>query len=66
MKVKDIPFSDYTYRRIHVITHRGAEYFPENAENAVLSLHGEEEIAEDPGLSVSESGFLVIPLCPVA
>ena len=60
MKIKDIVFSKYEYKRICVVTHCGTEYYPENSEEAVVKVYGESEI--DGELEVTETGWLSIRL----
>ena len=57
MKVKDIDFSAFQYKRICVYDANQAHY-PPGFEEILLKKHGEKEIED--GLSVDELGWLTI------
>ena len=59
MKVKEITFSDYDYKRVCVYD-ANQTYYPKGAENVLLTKYGEME-AED-NISVDEYGWLVISI----
>ena len=58
MKVKDIDFSAYEYKRICVRDANNTSY-PPDSEDIVVKLHGESEVKE---VSVSDFGWLNIDL----
>ena len=57
MKVKEINFSDYDYKRVCVYD-ENQTYYPKGMESVLLAKYGEKE-AED-NISVDEYGWLVI------
>ncbi|MBE6665957.1 MAG: hypothetical protein E7603_07050 [Ruminococcaceae bacterium] len=57
MKVKEINFSDYDYKRVCVYD-ENQTYYPVGGEHVLLAQYGEKE-AEDH-ISVDEYGWLVI------
>ena len=57
MKVKEINFSEYDYKRVCVYD-ANQTYYPKGAENVLLAKYGEMEAEENP--SVDEYGWLVI------
>lgn len=57
MKVKEIDFSAYNYKRICVYEWNQTHY-PAGTEALILQTHGEKEIED--GLSVDELGWLTI------
>ncbi len=61
MKVKDINFSAYDYKRICVYEVNQFHY-PENFEEFILKTHGEKDIDEENGVFVNEFGWLIINL----
>ena len=60
MKIKELNLSDYTYRRICVVTAHGREFFAPDSDALLLSLYGEEELAAENGVCCTESGWLTI------
>ena len=63
MKVKDMDYSQYEYRRISVNNHRGVETFALNAgADYLVERYGEEDLAEENGLRVNNDGMLVVTL----
>ena len=63
MKVKEIDYSQYQFRRISVNNHRGVETFALNAgADYLVERYGEEELAEENGLRVNNDGMLVVTL----
>ena len=63
MKVKDIVFDTYDYKRICVITAHGKTFMPDDPEATVVKLYGEEDIEEE-GIVCTEDGWMHI--CPTA
>lgn len=59
MKIKDIDLSKYDYKRICVATEHGDAFLPENAEKALISIFGEQEISEE-NITLTESGWLCL------
>ena len=59
MKVKEINFSDYAYKRVCVYD-ENQTYYPVGAEAALLAKYGEKETEGNP--SVDEYGWLVIQI----
>lgn len=57
MKVKEINFSDYDYKRVCVYD-ENQTYYPVGAESVLLAKYGEKEAEEN--VSVDEYGWLVI------
>jgi hypothetical protein len=57
MKVKEINFSDYDYKRVCVYD-ENQTYYPQGMENVLLTKYGEMEAEEN--ISVDEYGWLVI------
>lgn len=63
MKVKEIDYTQYEYRRISVNNHHGVETFALNAgADFLLERYGEEELAEANGIRVNDDGLLVVTL----
>ena len=63
MKVKEIDYSQYEFRRICVNTRSGVETFALNAgADYLVERYGEEELAEENGLRVNNDGMLVVTL----
>ena len=56
MKLKEIDFSAYEYKRI-CIEETNLTYYPANVEELILKMHGEKEIDT---ISVNEFGWLFI------
>ncbi len=56
MKVKDIDFSEYTYKRI-AIYHINSDYFPPEYSSKLTEMYGEEEVDH---IEVTEQGLLII------
>ena len=61
MKVKELDFSGFTYERIQAPMEHGVAYFPKGAEEALLRLYGEKELA-DGGATVTDDGWLCLTL----
>jgi hypothetical protein len=59
MKIKDLDLSNYSYKRICVMTDHGTVFMPENTEEKFFEFFGEEEINES-GIEAAESGWLKI------
>ena len=59
MKIKDIDLSKYDYKRICVATEHGDAFLPENAEKALISIFGEQEISEE-NITLTESRWLCL------
>ena len=68
MKVKEIDYSQYEFRRISVNNQRGVETFGlgDNGVDYLLEHYAEEELAEENGIRVNDEGLLVITLAPKA
>ena len=63
MKVKDMDYSQYEYRRISVNNHHGVETFVLGAgADFLLERYGEEDLAEENGIRVNDDGMLVVTL----
>ena len=63
MKIKEMDYSQYEFRRISVNNHRGVETFALNAgADYLVERYGEEELAEERGLRVNNDGMLVVTL----
>ena len=63
MKVKDMDYSQYEYRRISVNNHHGVETFGLGAgADFLLERYGEEDLAEENGIRVNDDGMLVVTL----
>lgn len=60
MKLKEIDFSKYDYRRICIVTEHGTQNWPEDSDTAVKELHGELEINVDTGIVADGNGWLQI------
>ncbi len=56
MKVKEIDFSEYQYKRL-AIYHINSDYFPPEYSGKLIELYGEEEVDH---IEVMESGLLII------
>lgn len=63
MKVKEIDYTQYKYRRISVNNPHGVETFGLGADaDFLLERYGEEELAEEDGVCVNADGMLVVTL----
>ena len=64
MKVKEIDYSQYEFRRISVNNHRGVETFGigDPGVDYLLEHYGEEDLAEESGIRVNDDGLLVVTL----
>ena len=56
MKVKDINFSEYEYKRIGIY-HINSDYFPLEYSSKLIELYGEEDVDH---VEVTETGLLLI------
>ena len=57
MKIKEINFSDYAYKRICVYD-ENQTFYPEGLEHLLLEKHGEKELTAAP--ETDEYGWLVL------
>ena len=65
MKVKEIDYTQYEYRRISVNNHHGVETFGLGAgADFLLERYGEEDLAEENGIRVNDDGMLIVTLAP--
>lgn len=65
MKVKDMDYSQYEYRRISVNNHHGVETFGLGAgADFLVERYGEEDLAEENGIHVNDDGMLIVTLAP--
>lgn len=65
MKVKEIDYTQYEYRRISVNNHHGVETFGLGAgADYLVERYGEEDLAEENGLRVNDDGMLIVTLAP--
>ena len=65
MKVKEIYYTQYEYRRISVNNHHGVETFGLGAgADFLLERYGEEDLAEENGIRVNDDGMLIVTLAP--
>lgn len=65
MKVKEIDYTQYEYRRISVNNHHGVETFGLGAgADFLVERYGEEDRAEENGIRVNDDGMLVVTLSP--
>ena len=63
MKVKEIDYTQYEYRRISVNNHHGVETFGLGAGvDFLLERYGEEDLAEENGIRVKDDGMLIVTL----
>ena len=63
MKVKEIDYTQYEYRRISVNNHHGVETFGLGAgAEFLVERYGEEDLAEENGIRVNDDGMLVVTL----
>ena len=66
MKVKEIDYTQYEYRRISVNNHHGVETFGLGAgADFLVERYGEEDLAEENGIRVNDDGMLVVTLSPI-
>ncbi len=56
MKVKDIDFSQYEYKRLSIY-HINSDYFPPEYSAKLIEMYGEEEVDH---IEVTETGLLII------
>lgn len=66
MKIGELDFSQYEYKRISVITAHGAAYFCAGAEDTVRREFGELPLVDENGVQVTESGWLILTPCKEA
>ena len=65
MKVKDMDYSQYEYRRISVNNYHGVETFGLGAgADFLVERYGEEDLAEENGIRVNDDGMLIVTLAP--
>ena len=65
MKVKEIDYTQYEYRRISVNNHHGLETFGLGAgADFLVERYGEEDLAEENGIRVNDDGMLIVTLAP--
>lgn len=65
MKVKDMDYSQYEYRRISVNNHHGVETFGLGAgADFLVERYGEEDLSEENGIRVNDDGMLIVTLAP--
>ena len=57
MKIKEINFSDYTYKRVCVYD-ENQTFYPIGKEQLLLEHHGEKELDTDP--ETDEFGWLIL------
>ena len=57
MKIKDLNFSEYTYKRVCVYE-ENQTFYPIGKEQLLLEQHGEKELAVDP--ETDEFGWLIL------
>ncbi len=63
MKVKEIDYSQYEFRRISVNNRSGVETFALNAgADYLIERYGEEELAEENGIRINDDGMLIVTL----
>ena len=63
MKVKEINYTQYEYKRISVNNHHGVETFGLGAgADFLVERYGEEDLAEENGIRVNDDGMLVVTL----
>lgn len=63
MKVKEIDYTQYEYRRISVNNHHGVETFGLGATaEFLLERYGEEDLAEETPIYVNDDGLLIVTL----
>ncbi len=56
MKIKEIDFSQYEYKRLSVY-HINSDYFPPAYSSKLIEMYGEEEVEQ---IEVTEQGLLII------
>lgn len=65
MKVKEIDYTQYEYKRISVNNHHGVETFGLGAgADFLVERYGEEDLAEENGIRVNDDGMLIVTLAP--
>ena len=65
MKVKEIDYTQYEYKRISVNNHHGVETFGLDAgADFLVERYGEEDLAEENGIRVNDDGMLIVTLAP--
>ena len=65
MKVKEIDYTQYEYRRISVNNHHGVETFGLGAgADFLVERYGEEDLAEENGIRVNDDRMLIVTLAP--
>ena len=65
MKVKEINYTQYEYKRISVNNHHGVETFGLGAgADFLVERYGEEDLAEENGIRVNDDGMLIVTLAP--
>lgn len=57
MKIKEVNFSEYTYKRI-CIYEENQTFYPAGLENVLLESHGEKELASAP--DTDNFGWLIL------
>lgn len=60
MKIRELDFSQYEYKRISVVTAHGAAYFCTGAEPTVKREFGELFLEDENGVQITESGWLIL------
>jgi hypothetical protein len=56
MKVKEIDFASYEYKRLSIY-HINSDYFPQEYSGRLVEMYGDEEVEQ---IEVTETGLLVI------
>ena len=65
MKVKEIDYTQYEYKRISVNNHHDVETFGLGAgADFLVERYGEEDLAEENGIRVNDDGMLIVTLAP--
>ena len=65
MKVKEIDYTQYEYKRFSVNNHHGVETFDLGAgADFLVERYGEEDLAEENGIRVNDDGMLIVTLAP--
>ena len=65
MKIKEIDYTQYEYKRISVNNHHGVETFGLGAgADFLVERYGEEDLAEENGIRVNDDGMLIVTLAP--
>lgn len=60
MKIKDLIFSKFSYKRICVISSQDTKYYPECSEECVVREHGNMEL--DSEVIVDEAEWLILKI----